>query len=96
MRNHVSVLAVGDICSRHTLLSVLPDCASQYAAGGARNVRPAAALQRNHRHQSYCISVYRIIVPSSSASTLVAGVLFLSDQFYLPYTPTSRTRSAPH
>jgi LPS export ABC transporter permease LptG/LPS export ABC transporter permease LptF len=32
------------------------------------------------------ISVYRIIVPVLAASTLIAGVLFLSDQFYLPYT----------
>jgi LPS export ABC transporter permease LptG/LPS export ABC transporter permease LptF len=32
------------------------------------------------------ISLYRIIVPVLLASTLVAGVLFLSDQLYLPYT----------
>jgi LPS export ABC transporter permease LptG/LPS export ABC transporter permease LptF len=32
------------------------------------------------------ISVYRIIVPILISSTLVAGVLFLSDQLYLPYT----------
>jgi LPS export ABC transporter permease LptG len=32
------------------------------------------------------ISLYRIIVPILIASSLVAGVLFLSDQFYLPYT----------
>jgi LPS export ABC transporter permease LptG/LPS export ABC transporter permease LptF len=32
------------------------------------------------------ISVYRIIVPVLIVSTLVAGVLFLSDQLYLPYT----------
>jgi LPS export ABC transporter permease LptF/LPS export ABC transporter permease LptG len=32
------------------------------------------------------ISLYRVIVPVLIASTLVAGVLFLSDQFYLPYT----------
>ncbi len=32
------------------------------------------------------ISLYRIIVPVLIASTLVAGVLFLSDQLYLPYT----------
>jgi LPS export ABC transporter permease LptG/LPS export ABC transporter permease LptF len=32
------------------------------------------------------ISLYRIIVPVLIASMLVAGVLFLSDQFYLPYT----------
>ena len=32
------------------------------------------------------ISLYRIIIPVLVASTLVAGVLFLSDQFYLPYT----------
>jgi LPS export ABC transporter permease LptG/LPS export ABC transporter permease LptF len=31
-------------------------------------------------------SLYRIIVPVLIASTLVAGVLFLSDQLYLPYT----------
>jgi LPS export ABC transporter permease LptG/LPS export ABC transporter permease LptF len=32
------------------------------------------------------ISLYRIIIPVLIASTLVAGVLFLSDQLYLPYT----------
>jgi lipopolysaccharide export system permease protein len=32
------------------------------------------------------ISLYRIIVPVLIASTLAAGVLFLSDQVYLPYT----------
>ncbi|MGO8986505.1 MAG: LptF/LptG family permease [Terriglobales bacterium] len=32
------------------------------------------------------ISLYRIVVPVLIASALVAGVLFLSDQFYLPYT----------
>jgi LPS export ABC transporter permease LptG/LPS export ABC transporter permease LptF len=32
------------------------------------------------------ISLYRIIVPILIASLLVAGVLFLSDQLYLPYT----------
>ena len=32
------------------------------------------------------ISLYRIVVPVLVSSMLVAGVLFLSDQFYLPYT----------
>ena len=32
------------------------------------------------------ISLYRIVVPVLLASLLVAGVLFVSDQFYLPYT----------
>ena len=32
------------------------------------------------------ISLYRIIVPILIASILVAGVLFLADQLYLPYT----------
>jgi LPS export ABC transporter permease LptG len=32
------------------------------------------------------ISLYRIVVPVLIVSTLVAGVLFLSDQIYLPYT----------
>jgi LPS export ABC transporter permease LptG/LPS export ABC transporter permease LptF len=32
------------------------------------------------------ISVYRVVVPVLLASMLVAGVLFLSDQLYLPYT----------
>ncbi len=32
------------------------------------------------------ISLYRIIIPILFASALVAGVLFASDQFYLPYT----------
>jgi LPS export ABC transporter permease LptG len=32
------------------------------------------------------ISLYRVVIPVLVASALVAGVLFLSDQFYLPYT----------
>ncbi len=32
------------------------------------------------------ISLYRVIIPVLAASVVVAGVLFLSDQFYLPYT----------
>ena len=32
------------------------------------------------------ISLYRVVTPIILASGLVAGVLFLSDQFYLPYT----------
>ncbi|MFY9562501.1 MAG: LPS export ABC transporter permease LptF, partial [Terriglobales bacterium] len=32
------------------------------------------------------ISLYRIVVPVLIAATLVAGVLFLSDQLYLPYS----------
>jgi LPS export ABC transporter permease LptG len=32
------------------------------------------------------ISIYRIIVPVLVATILVAGALFLSDQFYLPHT----------
>ena len=32
------------------------------------------------------ISLYRIVIPVLLASAVVAGVLFLSDQFYLPYT----------
>jgi len=32
------------------------------------------------------ISLYRIIIPVVVSSVMLAGVLFLSDQFYLPYT----------
>jgi LPS export ABC transporter permease LptG/LPS export ABC transporter permease LptF len=32
------------------------------------------------------ISLYRVVIPVLMASILVAGVLFLSDQLYLPYT----------
>jgi len=32
------------------------------------------------------ISLYRLVIPVLIVSTLVAGVLFLSDQLYLPYT----------
>jgi LPS export ABC transporter permease LptG len=32
------------------------------------------------------ISLYRVVIPVLLASILVAGVLFLSDQLYLPYT----------
>jgi LPS export ABC transporter permease LptG/LPS export ABC transporter permease LptF len=32
------------------------------------------------------ISLYRIVIPVILASCLIAGLLFISDQFYLPYT----------
>jgi LPS export ABC transporter permease LptG/LPS export ABC transporter permease LptF len=32
------------------------------------------------------ISLYRVVIPVLLASCLVAGLLFISDQFYLPYT----------
>lgn len=86
MRNQVSPLTVGEY-----LLNVVP-----YFLYNTTPLSMLLAvlvtfglLQRSNEItaiKAAGISLYRIIVPVLIASTLVAGVLFLSDQIYLPYT----------
>jgi LPS export ABC transporter permease LptG/LPS export ABC transporter permease LptF len=86
-RNHVSVLTVGEyllnvtpyflyfpIAPLSMLLTVL------VTFGLMQRSNEITAIKASG------ISLYRIVVPVLIASTLVAGVLFLSDQLYLPYT----------
>src|ERR1700690_2417565 len=86
LRNQVSPLTVGEY-----LLSVTPyflyntTPLSMLLAG----LIPFGLLQRSNEItaiKATGISLYRVIVPVLIASSLVAGVLFLSDQLYLPYT----------
>ena len=86
MRNQVSPLTVGEY-----LLNVVP-----YFLYNTTPLSMLLAvlvtfglLQRSNEItaiKATGISLYRIIVPVLIASVLVAGVLFLSDQLYLPYT----------
>src|SRR3984957_9622743 len=86
LRNQISPLTVGEY-----LLNVLP-----YFLYSTTPLSILLAvlvtfglLQRSNEItaiKATGISLYRIIVPVLLASTLVAGVLFLSDQLYLPYT----------
>ncbi len=86
MRNQVSPLTVGEY-----LLNVVP-----YFLYNTTPLSMLLAvlvtfglLQRSNEItaiKATGISLYRIIVPVLIASMLVAGVLFLSDQLYLPYT----------
>jgi LPS export ABC transporter permease LptG/LPS export ABC transporter permease LptF len=86
MRNQVSPLTVGEY-----LLNVVP-----YFLYTTTPLSMLLAvlvtfglLQRSNEItaiKATGISLYRIIIPVLIASTLVAGVLFLSDQIYLPYT----------
>jgi len=87
LRNHVSVLAVGEY-----LVNVTPYFLYYPIAPLSMLLAVLVTfglLQRSNEItaiKATGISVYRIIVPVLIASTLVAGVLFISDQFYLPYT----------
>ena len=86
MRNQVSPLTVGEY-----LLNVVP-----YFLYNTTPLSMLLAvlvtfglLQRSNEItaiKATGISLYRIIVPVLIASMMVAGVLFLSDQLYLPYT----------
>ena len=86
LRNQISPLTVGEY-----LLNVLP-----YFLYSTTPLSMLLAvlvtfglLQRSNEItaiKATGISLYRLIVPVLLASTLVAGVLFLSDQLYLPYT----------
>src|ERR1700687_4187136 len=87
LRNRVSVLTVGEY-----LLNVTPYflyypiaplsmlLAVRVTSGRLRRSKEITAIKATG------ISLYRIIVPVLIASIVVAGVLFLSDQIYLPYT----------
>jgi LPS export ABC transporter permease LptG/LPS export ABC transporter permease LptF len=86
MRNQVSPLTVGEY-----LLNVIP-----YFLYNTTPLSMLLAvlvtfglLQRTNEItaiKATGISLYRIIVPVLLGSVLVAGMLFLSDQFYLPHT----------
>ncbi len=86
MRNQVSVFTVGEY-----LLNVVP-----YFLYSTTPLTILLAvlitfglLQRSNEItaiKATGISLYRIVVPVLIASMLIAGVLFLSDQLYLPYT----------
>jgi LPS export ABC transporter permease LptF/LPS export ABC transporter permease LptG len=87
LRNQVSPLTVGEY-----LLNVMPYFLYYPIAPLSMLLAVLVTfglLQRSNEItaiKATGISLYRVIVPVLIASTLVAGVLFLSDQFYLPYT----------
>jgi LPS export ABC transporter permease LptG/LPS export ABC transporter permease LptF len=87
LRNSISVLTVGEY-----LLNVTPYFLYYPIAPMSMLLAVLVTfglLQRTNEItaiKATGISLYRIIVPVLVASALVAGVLFLSDQFYLPYT----------
>ncbi len=87
MRNGVSMLTVGDY-----LLNVTPYFLYYPIAPLSMLLAVLVTfglLQRSNEItaiKATGISLYRIVVPVLIGSMLVAGVLFLSDQFYLPYT----------
>jgi LPS export ABC transporter permease LptG len=86
LRNQVSPLTVGEY-----LLNVMP-----YFLYNTTPLSMLLAvlvtfglLQRSNEItaiKATGISLYRLVIPVLIVSTLVAGVLFLSDQIYLPYT----------
>ena len=87
LRNRVSVLTVGEY-----LLNVTPYFLYYPIAPLSMLLAVLVTfglLQRSNEItaiKATGISLYRIIVPVLIASIVVAGVLFLSDQLYLPYT----------
>jgi LPS export ABC transporter permease LptG/LPS export ABC transporter permease LptF len=87
LRNRVSLLTVGEY-----LLNVTPYFLYYPIAPLSMLLAVLVTfgiLQRSNEItaiKATGISLYRVIVPVLIASVLVAGVLFLSDQFYLPYT----------
>jgi len=87
LRNSISVLTVGEY-----LLNVTPYFLYYPIAPMSMLLAVLVTfglLQRSNEItaiKATGISLYRIVVPVLVASVLVAGVLFLSDQFYLPYT----------
>ncbi len=86
LRNQIPFLVVGDY-----LLSVAPFYLYSILPLG---VLMAVLITFGLLHRSNeitaikatGISIYRIVIPILVASTVLAGCLFLSDQFYLPYT----------
>jgi LPS export ABC transporter permease LptG/LPS export ABC transporter permease LptF len=87
LRNSISVLIVGEY-----LLNVTPYFLYYPIAPMSMLLAVLVTfglLQRSNEItaiKATGISLYRIIIPVLFASALVAGVLFASDQFYLPYT----------
>jgi LPS export ABC transporter permease LptG/LPS export ABC transporter permease LptF len=87
LRNGVSVLTVGEY-----LLNVTPYFLYYPIAPLSMLLAVLVTfglLQRSNEItaiKATGISLYRVIAPVLIAATLVGGILFLSDQFYLPYT----------
>jgi LPS export ABC transporter permease LptG/LPS export ABC transporter permease LptF len=87
LRNGISVLTVGEY-----LLNVTPYFLYYPIAPMSMLLAVLVTfglLQRTNEItaiKATGISLYRIVIPVLLASAVVAGVLFLSDQFYLPYT----------
>jgi LPS export ABC transporter permease LptG/LPS export ABC transporter permease LptF len=87
LRNSISVLIVGEY-----LLNVTPYFLYYPIAPMSMLLAVLVTfglLQRSNEItaiKATGISLYRIIIPVLFASALVAGILFASDQFYLPYT----------
>ena len=86
LRNQVSPLTVGEYLlnvAPYFLYNTTPLCmllAVLVTFGLLQRSNEITAIKATG------ISLYRIIVPVLIVATLVAGVLFLSDQIYLPYT----------
>jgi LPS export ABC transporter permease LptG len=86
LRNQVSPLTVGEYLlnvAPYFLYNTTPLCmllAVLVTFGLLQRSNEITAIKATG------ISLYRIIVPVLIAATLAAGVLFLSDQIYLPYT----------
>ena len=86
LRNQVSVFTVGEYLLNvvpYFLYNTTPLCmllAVLVTFGLLQRSNEITAIKATG------ISLYRIVVPVLIAATLVAGVLFLSDQIYLPYT----------
>ncbi len=86
LRNQVSVFTVGEYLLNvvpYFLYNTTPLCmllAVLVTFGLLQRSNEITAIKATG------ISLYRIVVPVLIAATLVAGVLFLSDQLYLPYT----------
>src|ERR1700694_26930 len=87
LRNDVSLLTVGEY-----LVNVTPYCLYYPIAPLSMLLAVLVTfglLQRSNEItaiKATGISLYRIVVPVLLAATVVSGVLFLSDQLYLPYT----------
>jgi len=86
LRNQVSPLTVGEYLlnvAPYFLYNTTPLCmllAVLVTFGLLQRSNEITAIKATG------ISLYRIVVPVLIAATLVAGMLFLSDQVYLPYT----------
>ncbi|HTR26360.1 MAG TPA: LptF/LptG family permease [Terriglobales bacterium] len=87
LRNSISVLTVGEY-----LLNVTPYFLYYPIAPMSMLLAVLVTfglLQRSNEItaiKATGISLYRIIIPVIISSAMLAGVLFVSDQFYLPYT----------